>query len=1200
MVVCFAVVFLFGVTIRPAYAAEGFFQTLWCSLISVVGITCDTEVEDTIADTTVTVGDYISQPTETQQEPVRTASSTTQIVRETPTYVTNEYITNPTTIIRETIRESGGGGGSSVNTDDFVSRTLFSLQTNSIYDSVSDSIGGLSDSLADSVSTGLLTVTGNMSASGSVTLSSLGGGVLITNSSGAVSTTTLGAAYITDNSLDFNKLSDTLTVDALTSFDLDTNGADLNFDSGTFFIDSSANRIGIGTTSPTSALSLTADGIAVHPSVTYTVCSASARGKDACDYVADGTADEVQINTALTAAGNAGDGTVVLSEGTFTLSAGLSIPQNVSLRGNGWGTVVNIAGVPQGISVTMNDYTSLSDIKFVGSISPVRTERWEILAGNHSYIDHVWIDSNPYGIQTTGKTNVYITNFKASNIRGSNGWAAAIHGAAGADQIHIKNVEITNSDRGIEFEDGAKNVYASNGSLINVYPTSGAQTYTFTLDAHTHSSDSTSPTQNITYENFYLENSGGPTAISVGETYITENITFRNITINNVWSPGGGAYGTMAASSSRNVVFENINVYGTSSISNIGVRGVENIKFIGLELRDSVYHNLIVYGSENILIQNSDITSSGTNTYSLNIVGTSTNLVIENNNFNDISQLGGLRVLAGEGVTIKNNKFSMHASSPGDYGVIAAGNNVRILNNTFSGTPDLYAIYIATSSDSGVISGNYLANKSILLASSANNFNVFENTTTNGSVVNNGTGNRFYNNKNISSDIFNISTSSIGIGTTNPNYLLTLANASATTTLAILGSLNAIDSAIYLGEDDDAGGGFKYIANGNRLSVYTTASGMDSGAERMTFLRDSGNVGIGTISPNYLLTVANTSATATLAIIGSSNAIDSALFVGEDANSGGGFRYIANGNRLSVFTSSSGATAGSERMTVLRDSGNVGIATTSPAYTLSVAGTVGFSGLTGSSGAGSLCLSSAGQVVYNSGSDNCMSSVRATKHDITELAFGSSTEEMLKQLKPTSFIYNYDDTNRVRYGFIADEAFVIDEHLVTYNADGEISGLDTNGFIALIVSAVKDIYTKIAGFAESFTTKHFTTEEFCIGDTCIDEVKFKALLEDSDIEASVQETLLDEDNDTSSHVASSTSSDFNSNENQIASSTATSTEDEPDVDQVETTNDTVEEAEIDEESAEDSLPGGDNDDEVIDTDLNSSDSQSEPLDDPVI
>lgn len=832
------------------------------------------------------------------------------------------------------------------------------------------------------------------------------------------------------------------------------------------------------------------------------MCAATARGKDACDYVADGTADEVQINAALAAAGSARDGTVSLSEGTFTLDASLSIPANVSLRGNGWGTVVNIADVPQGVSVTMNDYTSLSDIKFVGSISPVRTERWEILAGNHSYIDRVWIDSNPYGIQTTGKTNVYITNFKASNIRGSNGWAAAIHGAAGADQIHIKNVEITDSDRGIEFEDGAKNVYASNGSLLNVYPTSGAQTYTFTLDAHTHSSDSTSPTQNINYENFYLENSGGITAISVGETHITENVTFRNITINNVWSPGGGAYGTMAASSSKNIVFENINVYGTSSISNIGVRGVENIKFIGLKLRDSVYHNLIVYGSENILIQNSDITSTGTNTYSLNIVGTSTNLIVDNNNFNDISQLGGLRVLAGEGVTIKNNKFSMHDSSPGDYGVIAAGNNVRILNNTFSGTPDLYAIYVATSSDSGVISGNHIANKSILLASSANNFNVFENTVTNGSVVNTGTGNRFYNNKNISADILNISTTTVGIGTTNPKYLLTLANASATTTMAILGSLNSIDSALYLGEDDDAGGGFKYIANGNRLSVFTTASGMAAGSERMTFLRDSGNVGIGTVTPSYLLTVGNTSATATMAIIGSSNAIDAALFVGEDASSGGGFRYIATGNRLSIFTSSSGATAGSERMTILRDSGNVGIATTTPAYTLSVAGTVGFSGLTGSSGAGSLCLSSAGQVVYNTGSDSCLPSVRELKHSITQLAFSTSTEEMLNQLNPTSFIYNYDDTDRVRYGFIADEAFEVDKHLVTYDAEGNLSGLDTNGFLAVIVSALKDIYAKIAGFAESFSTESLKTNEFCIGDTCIDEERFKDLLEENSIESS--------------------------------------------------------------------------------------------------
>jgi hypothetical protein len=49
---------------------------------------------------------------------------------------------------------------------------------------------------------------------------------------------------------------------------------------------------------------------------------------------------------------------------------------------------------------------------------------------------------------------------------------------------------------------------------------------------------------------------------------------------------------------------------------------------------------------------------------------------------------------------------------------------------------------------------------------------------------------------------------------------------------------------------------------------------------------------------------------------------------------------------------------------------------------------VGFDGLTASVGAGSLCLSANKEVVYNSASDSCLSSLRATKHDINSLALG--------------------------------------------------------------------------------------------------------------------------------------------------------------------------------------------------------------------
>lgn len=107
---------------------------------------------------------------------------------------------------------------------------------------------------------------------------------------------------------------------------------------------------------------------------------------------------------------------------------------------------------------------------------------------------------------------------------------------------------------------------------------------------------------------------------------------------------------------------------------------------------------------------------------------------------------------------------------------------------------------------------------------------------------------------------------------------------------------------------------------------------------------------------------------------------------------------------------------------VIVSSGNVGVSTTSPWCALSVTGTVGFDGLAGSTGAGSLCLDGSKQVVYNS----CLSSTQA-------------------RLEPVSFIYKNGDC-RTRYGFIAEDAAAFDAHLATYIASGTLSGIDDCSF----------------------------------------------------------------------------------------------------------------------------------------------------------
>ena len=66
--------------------------------------------------------------------------------------------------------------------------------------------------------------------------------------------TDIGAGAVPADSLDWDDFTDTMTLDATTTIDMDTNTADLNFDANTFVIDSDVNRVGIGTTTPATDL----------------------------------------------------------------------------------------------------------------------------------------------------------------------------------------------------------------------------------------------------------------------------------------------------------------------------------------------------------------------------------------------------------------------------------------------------------------------------------------------------------------------------------------------------------------------------------------------------------------------------------------------------------------------------------------------------------------------------------------------------------------------------------------------------------------------------------------------------------------------------------------------------------------------------------------------------------------------------------
>ncbi|MFH1472877.1 MAG: tail fiber domain-containing protein, partial [bacterium] len=248
-----------------------------------------------------------------------------------------------------------------------------------------------------------------------------------------------------------------------------------------------------------------------------------------------------------------------------------------------------------------------------------------------------------------------------------------------------------------------------------------------------------------------------------------------------------------------------------------------------------------------------------------------------------------------------------------------------------------------------------------------------------------------------------------------------------------------------------------------RTAPYLTVSSGSMGTTTADILvvDHSGNVGIGTSTPAWKLNIA-TAGLPQLALTDMNADTDKKhgliSFIG-------GIFSIGTPLETASSTSSASNGAGANMSTsttyfTISDTGSVGIGTTTPARKLSVSGSVGFDGLTAGFGAGSLCLSSDGEVVYNSGSDSCLPSLRETKHNITSLENSTSTAlEKIAQLVPVSFIYNEGD-NRVRYGLVAEDSALIDEHLGTYDAEGNLTGVDDRALISLSIKALKELAEK--------------------------------------------------------------------------------------------------------------------------------------------
>jgi len=586
---------------------------------------------------------------------------------------------------------------------------------------------------------------------------------------------------------------------------------------------------------------------------TIVVAAYNSKNKERADYVCDGVADDVEIQAAIDGLPSGG-GKVQLLEGTYNISATIILTSNVELVGNGWGTVLNVSEISGGNdAITMADYSTLRDIKIQGSISPLSSNWHKVEAGNHSVIERIWINQNTYGIQATDKSDVHINDCYFTEIRDENGWAAAIHASGAANGIFIDGVDIRDSDRGIEIEDGAKNVFAEHGYLYNIHSDQGGTS--FSLDVHSH--EGGGGVDNVVFRDFYLERTNGLSASAISGTNDSDkprNITFENIVIVNPYSITFCSY-------AYNITYRNIRFHNASDytlrinedvenvvISNIEATGstsdtitlhwntvnakVENIYGMPLLVRgtsikiNNVDSKVGIDEGSHVKLSNSKIDASSLNTYAIYIDSDSEDITIENVVVTNANY--GALGASGDNyrkITIKDSRFVAGSLMENKYVLDLRNITDLLIDNIKVENYRSYGGIYAVSLTNAVISNSYITAD----ADSPGGYGMFlSGTNTNIHIKNNTI---------LGSSWHAIRAYVSGGGTIENNYI-----------------------------DDD----IKIESTSENVNIInnilTSGSIIDNGANTFIQHIDSGNVGVGTITPSSIFHVSNDTATTTITI----------------------------------------------------------------------------------------------------------------------------------------------------------------------------------------------------------------------------------------------------------------------------------------------------------------------------------------------
>ncbi|MCR4274730.1 MAG: right-handed parallel beta-helix repeat-containing protein [Candidatus Campbellbacteria bacterium] len=603
-------------------------------------------------------------------------------------------------------------------------------------------------------------------------------------------------------------------------------------------------------------------------SVTYTVCASDSTNKNKCDYVADGTADEVEIQTAIDALPATG-GHVLLLDGTYNTTSEIYTHYGLWLQGQGSGTIIKaVSGTERALIYILN-----------------RTSIKGNTAGNYVTISDVTLDGN----LIAGIYNVYAQGYDAtvlnprilrSTIKNSTGSAYGILTSAGVEDIEIAdNIFSAIGDSAIELRKARRavitgNTFSTVNTGVQIY--THANAYGFSIVGNTFFNSSVHFTNDggvsrgfvFTGNNFIrtVDDGGNGFEIhDVTDVVISGNVFDSSVQTSSpidplIWFIPDDVTHVMA----KRVVFsDNVISLGTASSGTVS------------------YDAIRVASGDSITIDGNTILSPGT-TVSNGIAVTDvvTGLTIRNNKIIG-SGAGasrvGINVATATGVSIEGNQLDTLETG---ISVAASAANTRVVGNTFSTvtTPysvlDTTAVLFSINNTGNVGIGTTSPEATLSVKGSAGTANIFEIASSTDANILTVTG-----------------TGNVGIGTVIPAYPLDVNGTANVTALRFSSSgnvlsangnvniragdpsliYNALNSFVgfYAGSASSIGSPARKIesldASNPQLrlthtvgSVYTDLQTNSSG--NLVISPTGGNVGIGTTSPWRTLSVVGTAA----------------------------------------------------------------------------------------------------------------------------------------------------------------------------------------------------------------------------------------------------------------------------------------------------------------------------------------------------